>query len=84
MRKVARSIDKNYLPKFRQYLIEDGWTIHERPEPGQALKAWKMTIRGDKRKWCIINHSPNLDAPDLVIPSFSTPMTEDFFKRFGL
>jgi hypothetical protein len=83
MRKVQRVIDKAHLGRFKQYLLDDGWEFKE-PEPMQALKAWKINFKGEKRKWCILNHSPNLDATELVIPAFSTPMTEDFFRKYGL
>jgi len=84
MRQIKHQMPKNLLPKFAGFLIEDGWSIHAHPEPNQALKAWKLNFKGEKKKWCIINHSTDIDADDCMITSFSTPMTEAFFRRHGI
>lgn len=76
-------IPKDLVPKFQRFLTDDGWTMAV-PEPTQVLKAWKINFKGEKRKWCILNHSPDLDATECVIPHFSTPMTEDFFRKYGV
>lgn len=81
---MRRAIKKELLPRFERYLIEDGWTIQNRKELNQAVRACKPNFKGDKKKWCVINLSPNIDDEYCPVPNFSEYLVNDFHRKIGL